>query len=55
MTYRQTATNKYDIFDGDRRLATVHSLEVAAQVCREVARRDAKAAAEWATSARVSA
>lgn len=48
MTYHQQPNGKYDIIDGDRRIATVHSLELAAQIIAEVARRDAKAAAEWA-------
>lgn len=49
MTYHQQPNGKYDIFESGRRIGTVHSLEVAAQVCREVARRNAKAAAAWAT------
>lgn len=48
MTYHQQPNGKYDIFENNRRIGTVHSQELAAQIIAEVARRDAKAAAAWA-------
>lgn len=40
----------YDILDGGKRIATVHSFDVVQTVCREAASRDAKAAAAWAVA-----
>ncbi|MFC3206828.1 hypothetical protein [Aquamicrobium soli] len=39
---------KYDILESGRRIGTVHNANLAAQIVAEIARRDAKAAAEWA-------
>jgi hypothetical protein len=44
----RTPTQKYDVIEGGKRLVTLHSFDVVQQVIREIASRDAKAAAEWA-------
>jgi hypothetical protein len=43
-------SQKYDIFESGRRVGTVHNASLAAQIVAEIARRDAKAAAEWAVA-----
>lgn len=54
VTYRPTRTTTripaYDILDGGKRIATVHSFDVVQTVCRELASRNAKAAAAWAVA-----
>lgn len=39
---------KYDVLEGGKHLVTLHNFDVVQQVIREIARRDASAAAEWA-------
>lgn len=48
--WRGQPSNKYDILESGRRIGTVHSPELAAQIVADIARRDARAAADWATA-----
>lgn len=48
--YSQPQNTKYDIYESGRRIGTVHNVGLADQIVAEIARRDAKAAAEWAVS-----
>lgn len=53
LTYKANRTASripaWDIMDGGKYLATVHSFDVVQTVCREIASRHARAAAQWAT------
>lgn len=48
--YSQPYTQKYDIYESGRRIGAIRNLDALAQIVAEIARRDAKAAAEWAVS-----
>lgn len=45
---RIAQAQKYDVIEGGKRLVTLHNFDLMQQVIREIASRDAKAAAEWA-------